>query len=374
MAGQDAEVVVVGGGVIGLSTAAALACAGRSVVLIERREALARETTARTSEVIHAGLYYPPGSLKARLCVSGRIALYERCERLRIPHRRIGKLIVATSEEEIAKLESIARRAQENGVTSLRLIDAREVTHREPSVRCLAALHSPETGIVDAHALCLSYAAEAEEHGAVIALCSEVRSIEHNGGLYRVEAIGADGETSRISCAAVVNAAGLAGDRLAELAGFDVDALGYRLRFCKGDYFSLQPGSPVRVDTLVYPVPAGSGLGIHATLDLGGRIRFGPDSEVVDRIHYAIDPSKAAAFGSAVRRFLPAVEDRHLAPDYAGVRPQLAAPRESFRDFVVNEESAAGWPGFVNLIGIESPGLTAAPAMASLVTELLRSL
>lgn len=367
------DVVVVGGGAIGLSAAAALARAGRSVILIERHDGLARETTARNSEVIHAGLYYPPGSLKARLCVSGRIALYERCESLRIPHRRTGKLIVATSEEEVANLESIARRAEENGVTSLRLIEGSEVTRLEPGVRAVAALHSPETGIVDAHALCLSFAAEAEEHGAVIALCSELRSIEYSGGPYRIEVSGADGETSRISCAAVVNAAGLAGDRIAELAGLDIDALGYRLHYCKGDYFSLQPGSPVRVDTLVYPVPAGPGLGIHATLDLGGRIRFGPDTEYVDRIDYEIDAGKAAAFGSAVRRYLPAVEDRHLVPDYAGVRPKLAAPGESFRDFVVNEESSAGRPGFVNLIGIESPGLTSALALAALVVELLRS-
>jgi len=368
------DVVVVGGGVIGLAAAAALARAGRSVVLVERHAALARETTARNSEVIHAGLYYPAGSLKAKLCVSGRIALYERCQRLRIPHRRVGKLIVATSDGEVAKLEAIASLARENGVTSLRLIDAGEVSRREPDTRAVAALHSPETGIVDAHALSMSFAAEAEEHGAVIVLCSEVRSIEYRGGFYRVEATGADGETSRIGCAAVVNAAGLASDRIAELAGFDVDARGYRIHYCKGDYFSLQPASPVNLSTLVYPVPAGPGLGIHATLDLGGRVRFGPDSEYKDRIDYEVDPDKAAAFGSAIRRFLPAVRDDHLAPDYAGTRPKLAAPGESFRDFVVKEESSAGRPGFVNLIGIESPGLTAAPAIADRVTELLRSL
>jgi L-2-hydroxyglutarate oxidase LhgO len=370
----EPEVVVVGGGAIGLSVAAALARNGRSVVLLERHDALARETTARSSEVIHAGIYYPPDSLKAKLCVSGRIALYERCRRLGIPHRRTGKLIVATSEEEVSTLESIARSAEASGVGSIEWIDAREVTRREPAARAVAALHSPETGIVDAQALCMSFAAEAEAHGADIVLCSEVRSIEHSGGLYRVEATGPAGDTSRVASAAVVNAAGLAGDRLAELAGFDVDALGYRLHFCKGDYFTLQPGSPVRVGSLVYPVPAGAGLGIHATLDLAGRIRFGPDSEYVDRIHYEVDALKVHAFGSAIRRFLPAVEDRHLAPDYAGVRPRLSAPGEAFRDFLVREESSAGLPGFVNALGIESPGLTSAPAIAELVTELLSSL
>jgi L-2-hydroxyglutarate oxidase LhgO len=370
----ETDVVVVGGGVIGLASAAALAAAGRSVVLVERNAAIAREVTARNSEVIHAGIYYPEGSLKAQLCVAGRQALYERCRKLRIPHRKLGKLIVATDADELAVLESLQQRAHANGVPEVASIDEREVRRREPFVRALGALDSPVSGIVDAHALCLSYAAEAEAHGAVLVMQTEVLEIERRAPGYCVTARGGDGDRSVIGAAAVVNATGLASDVLAERAGFDVDACGYRLHPCKGDYFSLAPGAPVGVQRLVYPVPGGAGLGVHATLDLGGRIRFGPDAEYVAEIRYDVDPAKAADFAAAIRRYLPAVKADWLHPDYAGIRPRLARPGEAFRDFVVAEESEAGWPGFVNLIGIESPGLTAAPAIADRVVALLAGL
>jgi len=370
----ETDVVVVGGGVIGLASAAALAAAGRSVVLVERNAAIAREVTARNSEVIHAGIYYPEGSLKARLCVAGRRALYERCRKLRIPHRMLGKLIVATDADELAVLESLQRRAHANGVPEVTCIDEREVRRREPFLKAVGALDSPVSGIVDAHALCLSYAAEAEAHGAVLAMQTEVLEIERCARGYRVTARGGDGERSSIGAAAVVNAAGLASDVLAERAGFDVDACGYRLHLCKGDYFSLAPGAPVGVRRLVYPVPAAVGLGVHATLDLGGRIRFGPDAEYVAEIRYDVDPAKAADFAAAIRRYLPAVRADWLHPDYAGIRPRLARPGEAFRDFVVAEESKAGCPGFVNLIGIESPGLTAAPAISDRVVAMLAGL
>lgn len=370
----ETDVLVVGGGVVGLASAAALARAGRSVILLERRERIAQETTSRNSEVVHAGLYYPEGSLKAQLCVAGREALYARCERLGIPHRRLGKLVVATDAAESVRLEEILARGTANGAPGLRLLDAAELRRREPAVRGVAALDSPATGIVDAHAFALSYAAEAESHGASLVMRSEVRGVARQGDLYRVEVRDADGARTDLLCASVVNAAGLAGDALAEVAGFDVDARGYRLHPCKGDYFALAPGVPLRVSRLVYPVPAGPGLGIHATLDLGGRIRFGPDAEYVERVSYAVDPHKRDAFARAVARYLPGIRAEWLSPDQAGVRPRLAAPGEPFRDFVVNEESAAGWPGFVNLIGIESPGLTAAPAIADRVVDLLKGL
>ncbi len=367
----DTDVVVVGGGILGLASAAALARAGRSVVLVERNARIAQETSTRNSEVVHAGIYYPKGSLKARLCVAGREALYARCERQGIPHRKLGKLIVASEPDEVAVLEDLGRRGEANGVVGLNLIDARELRRREPHVRGAAALESPVTGIVDAHALCLSYAAEAEAHGAVLVLQTEVLEIEPASGLYRVTARGPDDERSAIVCAGLVNAAGLASDALAERAGLDVDALGYRLHPCKGDYFALAPGAPLGVNTLVYPVPARTGLGIHATLDLGGRIRFGPDTEYVDRVRYDVDPEKSGAFAAAIRRYLPGLREEWLSPDYAGVRPKLAEPGEAFRDFVVAEESKVGRPGLVNLIGVESPGLTAAPAIADRVVELL---
>ena len=370
----DVDALVVGGGVIGLAVAASLARAGRSVVLLERQAGFAREVTSRNSEVVHAGIYYPAGSLKATLCVAGREALYERCEELRIPHRRIGKIIVATADDELAILGDLQRRGEANGAPGLEVVSAAEVRRLEPALRARAGLISPASGIVDAHALSLSYAAEAESHGATLLLRTEVVEIDRQGDAYRVTARGPDGGVSDLRCAAVVNAAGLAADAVAERAGFDVDARGYRLYPCKGDYFGLAPGTSIELTRLVYPVPSGPGLGIHATPDLAGRIRFGPDAEFVDALDFDVDPDKASAFSRAVARYLPQVTLESLAPEMSGIRPRLAGPGEGFRDFVVAEESAAGWPGFVNCLGIESPGLTAAPAIAERVRGLLAGL
>ncbi len=365
---------MVGGGVVGLACAAALARAGRRVTLLERGAGFGRETTSRNSEVVHAGIYYPEGSWKARLCVEGRERLYERCERLSLPHRRLGKWIVACDAGELATLEGLRARGTENGAPGLALVDAAELARLEPAVRGAGALHSPASGIVDAMALCLSYAAEAEEHGALLLLRTEVCGLDRTGAGWRVRARTAGGEPEAIACGAVVNAAGLGSEAVAALAGVDVRARGYRLHLCKGDYFALAPGAPLRVAKLVYPVPGRAGLGIHATPDLAGRIRFGPDAEYVDRIRYDVDPAKAEAFAAAARRYLPGLRAAWLAPDQSGVRPKLQAPGESFRDFVLAEESEVGLPGLVDLVGIESPGLTAAPAIAERVVSLLAGL
>lgn len=367
----ELDVAIVGAGAIGLAAAAALAGAGRSVAVLERAAGIARETTSRNSQVLHAGLYYPAGSWKARLCREGRERLYERCARLRIPHRRIGKLVVAVEEAERAGLERLCALGTENGAPGLEIVDGAAVRRLEPAVHAVAALLSPDTGIVDAHALCLSWLAEAEAHGAWLALRHDVVAIERRAGGYRVEARDPDGGRATLDCAALVNAAGLDSDRVAGLAGIDVDARGWRLRPCKGDYFALAPGAPLRVSRLVYPLPAGAGLGIHVTLDLGGRVRLGPDAEYVDRVRYDVDPAKAERFAAAAGRYLPGLRAEWLSPDQAGVRPKLAGPGEAFRDFVVEEASADGLPGLVNLIGIESPGLTAAPAIAARVLSLL---
>jgi len=367
----ECDVLVIGAGIVGLATAAALARAGRSVVVVERHDGLGRETTSRNSQVLHGGLYYPAGSWKAQLCVAGSRALYARCERERIPHRRLGKLVVAVEPAEVATLERLRALGSENGAPDLVILDAAAVARMEPSVRAVAALHSPATGIVDAHSLCLSFAAEAEAHGAAIALGREVVAIEAARPGFRVVAQDAKGARESLEAAAVVNAAGLASDRIATLVGIDVDACGLRQHPCKGDYFALAPGAPLHFERLVYPVPAGPGLGVHVTLDLGGRVRFGPDAEYVDRIDYAVDPAKAEPFARAAQRYLPTLRAAWLTPDQAGIRPKLAGPGESFRDFVIEEESARGLPGFVNLAGIESPGLTAAPAIAERVALLL---
>lgn len=368
---RDVDVLVVGAGIVGLAAAAALARRGLRVLVAERREAIARETTSRSSEVVHAGLYYPEGSLKARLCVEGRERLYARCAERGLPHRALGKLVVATEPEELPRLEALARLGRANGAPGLELLDAAEVRRREPCVRALAALWSPRSGIVDAAALALSYLAEAEAHGAALALRTDVEALEPAGGAWRVAARGAGGEPAALVAGWVVNAAGLAADRVAALAGVDVAAAGYRQHPCKGDWFALAPGAPLRFAHLVYPLPAGAGLGVHVTLDLGGRVRLGPDAEYVAAPRYDVDPAKAQAFADAAGRYLPGLRAEWLAPDAAGVRPKLAGPGEGFRDFVVAEESARGLPGLVDLVGIESPGLTAAPAIAERVADLV---
>ncbi len=371
---MDADVIVVGAGVVGLATAAALARSGRAVIVIEKNSGIAQETSARNSEVIHAGIYYPEGSLKAALCVAGREALYERCGQRKIPHRKLGKLIVATDAAEEKTLEKLHAQGTANGVSGLELVGTREVSRLEANVRASAALVSPVSGIVDGRALSLSYLAEAESLGAILALRTEVVELDARPSGYRIRVRDADGDDSSLDCAALVNAAGLGCDTLAERAGFDLDARDYRLHLCKGDYFALAPSSGLRISRLIYPVPTEAGLGIHVTLDLEGRLRLGPDTEYVGAIGYEVDPSKGQAFARAARRYLPDLDADWLTPDFAGVRPKLAGPGESFRDFVIQEESEAGLPGFVNLIGIDSPGLTAAPAIADRVVELLAGL
>ena len=374
MSTHDFDVVVIGAGVVGLATAAELAKAGRRVVVLERNEGIARGITARNSEVLHAGIYYEPGSLKARFCVEGNGDLYRQCETRGVPFRRTEKLIVASSDEEIPVLERLLARGQENGARELELIDAATTRSLEPAVRARAALLSPSTGIVDAHALALSFLAECEALGGVLLIGAEVVDVSPAPSGWRVEVVQVDGERTGVVCGGVVNAAGLDSDRVAELAGVDVDEAGYRIHYCKGDYFCLSPGFKVSLSRLIYPVPVEAGLGIHATIDLGGRVRFGPDTQYISAPQYTVAPEKARDFAVAIGNYLPEVEEQWLVPDFAGIRPRLAAKGEGFRDFVVREESDRGAPGWVNCIGIESPGLTAAPAIAGRVVSELASL
>jgi len=371
----ETSAVVVGAGVVGLACAAALARGGRDVIVIERDVDVGRGGTSRNSEVIHAGLYYEPGSLKAELCVRGRRLLYERCAERGIPHRKLGKWVVATEPGEEAVLGGILDRGLANGVEGLERRSAADLHALAPELRCVAALHSAETGIVDAHALTRSLHAELEEHGGGIAFAQAVEAIEWTGTRHRVRtapAPGADAgaEAETIDAEIVVNAAGIDADGIAARAGLDIDALEDRHHLFKGDYFSLAPGVRWPIDALVYPVPSGAGLGVHATLDLAGGVRFGPDSEFVAEPRFDVDPAKAPAFEAAVRRYWPGLPDGALTPAFAGLRPKRAREPKRFMDFVVREESARGRPGLIQCIGIESPGLTSSLAIGERVAKL----
>ena len=365
---DEVEAVVVGAGVIGLAAARALALAGHEVIVLERAYTIGFETSSRNSEVIHGGLYYPQGSLKARTCVEGRERLYAYCAERAVPHNRVGKLIVATEEAEIPGVEKIATAAKGNGVDNLEWLSAAQAQRLEPELNCVAALMSPSTGIIDSHALMLAYQGEAEEAGAVIAFRAPVLSgrVRGDGG-FELQ-VGGD-EPATIGCRILVNAAGLHAPALSQaIAGIPAASIPAAY-FCRGVYFTLSGKTPFR--HLIYPVPVPGGLGVHITLDLAGQARFGPDVEWIDQIDYGVDPHRGDAFYGAVRRYWPALKDGALQPGYAGIRPKINGPDEPAADFVVQGPAEHGVPGLVNLYGIESPGLTASLPLAD---EVLRKL
>ena len=361
------DCIVVGGGVIGLAVARALALDGREVVVLETAPAIGTETSSRNSEIVHAGLYYPPASLKARSCVPGRHALYAYCDERGIRYRRCGKLVVAASAAETERLDAIMQRGLANGVEDLRLVTKTEVQAMEPALDCVAALHSPSTGIIDSHAFMLSLLGDAEAAGAALALRSPVLggTIQAGGITVRV---GGD-DPLNLGCRLLVNCAGLhATSLMATIEGFPATAVP-ALRLAKGNYFVLSGPSPF--SRLVYPVPVPGGLGVHLTLDLGGAARFGPDVEWVDAIDYDVDPQRSTGFYEAIRRYWPALRDDSLHPGYAGIRPKALHPG-SQDDFIIEGAGAHGVPGVINLFGIESPGLTAALAIGDLVAAMAR--
>lgn len=371
---MDTDVVVIGAGVIGLAVASELAKT-RAVIVLERREKPGQETSSHNSEVLHAGLYYPTGSLKATLCVEGNHLIQALGRTGLVTVQRTGKLIVAQKDESDA-LDALQQKARDNGVEGLTRLTRAELKAKEPHVEAADALFSANTGILDSHALMMHYQTRAEQQGALVVCRTEVVGLEAISGGYRVVTRGLDGEQSHLEAPQVVNAAGLYADRVAECVGLDVDALGWRQRFCRGDYFSLSARYTGMLKHLIYPVPGrhAAGLGIHVTLDLSGRIRLGPDTTWLDpgaAPDYRVDESKRSAFAAAAQRYLPTLLESELAPELAGVRPKLQRPDGPARDFVIEEGSARGYPGLVNLVGIESPGLTASPAIARRVARLL---
>lgn len=363
----DVDVIVVGAGVIGLALGRAAALAGQSVLVLEQAPAAGSETSARNSEVIHAGIYYPPGTLKARLCVEGRSLLYDYCAARGIAARRIGKLIVATSAAEEAKLSVIAETAAANGVNDLQWLSAGEVARLEPQVRCTMGLFSPSTGIVDSSAYMLSLQGEAEANGASFAFRSRFMTAARRNGVFVVQARSDNGEMAEVSCSRLVNCAGHGAHAVARaVEGIDTAMLPPRF-LAKGSYCSVSGRAPFR--HLVYPVPVSGALGIHATLDQAGAVRFGPDIEWVDSLDYSLQPDIAARFQKAVAAYWPGVLGRTLEPGYCGIRPKIHGPDTAFADFVVQTRAQHGIPGLINLFGIESPGLTSSLALARHVTE-----
>jgi len=364
---ERVECIVIGAGVVGLALARHLALAGREVVLLEAEDRVGTGISSRNSEVIHAGIYYPANSLKARLCVAGNRALYAYCAARGVHHRRCGKLIVAADESQVEDLQKLRTRAEANGVADLQWLDAGETRRMEPQLRCAAALLSPSTGIVDSHGLMRALRMDAEAAGAAVVLKSPViAGMDTPEGLM-VEVGGT--EPMNLVAGRVFNCAGLGALALARaFTGIRVEALPPLPRqFAKGSYFSLAGAAPF--SRLVYPVPDGSHLGVHLTLDLAGQARFGPDVEWIDRENYDVDLRRADGFYAEVRKYWPGLPDGALQPAYAGIRPKLHGPGETAPDFLIQREDAHGVPGLVNLFGIESPGLTACLALAEEVAD-----
>ncbi len=366
----ELEVLVIGGGVVGLAVAARLAGSVASLVLLERHEGWGRETSSRNSEVIHSGIYYPPGSLKAVLCVKGRRMLYRFCAAHRVPHRNCGKIIVATNDREEGDLVGLKAQGEANGVEGIELVGRADIAGMEPNVRAVAGLRSSSTGILNAHDFMGALAGEAVASGAMLVPGAEVTGLAMDHGEWEVRYCDSSGEAvtrSRV----VVNAAGLGAQAVMRMAGLDPEGMNLRLHLAKGDYFSVAGPKRRMISRLVYPTPHRDleGLGIHTVVGLDGGFKLGPSVYYVDRIDYTVDVTRRRAFFDDVSAYLPFLEEGDLSPDMSGIRPKLSGPGEGFRDFHIALEGAA--PGLLDLCGIESPGLSASMAIADRVAELV---
>jgi len=360
------EAVVVGAGVIGLAIARALAARGVEVLVLEGETTIGQGVSSRSSEVIHAGLYYPTGSLKAQLCVSGRRQLYRYCEERGVPHDHCGKLVVATSSAEDGALDALVQRAEANGVEEIERLTSAQLKNIEPNVRASSGLISRTTGIVDSHALMLAYQGDAEAAGATISLRTPVVGSVIRGSSVQIQTGGA--EPAEIETDLLINAAGLGAWKISEdLQGLDPKTIPPHY-IAKGSYFTLSGRAPFR--HLIYPLPEPGGLGVHLTLDLGGQARFGPDVEWVDTVDYAVDPARGEAFYSAIRCYWPELPDGALVPAYSGIRPKISGPGEAQADFVIQGPETTGHRGYIALYGMESPGLTSSLAIAEHVAQL----
>jgi L-2-hydroxyglutarate oxidase LhgO len=369
---MDAEVTIIGAGVVGLAIAERISTERSGVYLLEKHETFGQETSSRNSEVIHAGIYYDRNSLKAKLCVEGNMLLYEYCRKHDVPFMNCGKLIVATSDEEVKVIEGIKKTAEANGVF-LQIMDQDSIREMEPEIFALKALFSPTTGIIDSHSLMKQYETNAINNGCQVAYKSEVTGIRKIDLGYEITITDADGSKYSFSSRAVINSAGLTSDIIAGFAGIKDENL--RIHFCKGEYFRINPPKNKLIKRLIYPVPHHNmeGIGIHVTIDMGGGVKLGPDVKYLESktYDYTLTPSKQEAFFKSAKKFLPFLELDDIAPEMAGIRPKIQKSGEPQKDFYIKEEGERGLPGFINLIGMESPGLTSSISIANYVNDLI---
>jgi L-2-hydroxyglutarate oxidase LhgO len=370
---MDADITIIGAGVVGLAIAEKVSEEHKNVFLIEKHMSFGQETSSRNSEVIHAGIYYTKDSLKSRLCVKGKRMLYDYCRKYDVPYNNCGKLIVATSENEIPVIEGIRQTAIKNGVDDLSFIGREEIAGLEPKIFALKALFSPSTGIVDSHVLMKQYETNASNNGCQIVYGSEVTGIIKIKGGYKITLLDADKQNYSFTTKIIINSAGLTSDKISEMVGITDENL--KILFCKGEYFRINPPKNRLIKRLIYPVPHHNmeGIGIHVTIDMGGGVKLGPDVKYLESniYDYKLTASKQEAFYLSAKKFLPFLEFEDLAPEMAGIRPKIQKPGEPLRDFYIMEESKRGFPGFINLIGMESPGLTSSIAIAKYVEKLI---
>lgn len=368
------NVAIIGAGSVGLAIARRLSAMEKEIVLLERHATFGQDASTRNSEVIHGGMYYPTGSLKARLCVEGNRMLYELCAKHDIPHRKTGKLIIAVTSDEHSKIEDIYRQGEINGVTNLRLIDEPEIRQLEPHIRARWALLSPSSGIMDAEALMSFFEQEAITNGVSVRYNHEVIGLEKDAGLFRITIRRGTGKVEKIFADVVINAAGLFADKIAALAGIETEKNRYNIHWVKGEYFEIDRRHSGKMSHLIYPTPTLVSLGIHVRLRLDGSFALGPNAIYVDAINYDVDLQHLDDFYHDAKRYLPFLERTDLTPGIAGIRAKLQAESEPVRDFVIRHEADKGLPGLINLIGIDSPALTACPAIAEEVAGIYRNL
>jgi L-2-hydroxyglutarate oxidase LhgO len=370
---MDAEITIIGAGVVGLAIAEKVSEDHNNIFLIEKHLSFGQETSSRNSEVIHAGIYYNKDSLKARLCIEGKKLLYDYCRRFDVPFNNCGKLIVASSENEIAVIEGIRQSALENGLDDLEVLEREQISEMEPNIFALKALYSPSTGIVDTHSLMKQFENNTINNGCQIVYGSEVTGIKRIIGGYEIILLDSDKKNYSFTSRIVINSAGLTADKISEMVGINDENL--KIQFCKGEYFRINPPKNRLVGRLIYPVPHPNmeGIGIHVTIDMGGGVKLGPDVKYLESnvFDYKLTVSKQEAFFNSAKKFLPFLEFDDLVPEMAGIRPKIQKPGEPQRDFYIEEESRKGYPGFINLIGMESPGLTSSISIAKYVNNLI---